>query len=84
MVEILVDLQRLRVIARQFGIVLMLVMAEMRACSGILMLAIGSCRSPGELERQGQQHQNDEQFFHGLNHNIVLFQDKYYGLDCGF
>lgn len=52
MMEVFVDFERLRIVARQFGIVLMFVMAEVRTCGGILMLAISSRRSPGELERQ--------------------------------
>ena len=52
-VEILVDFQRLRIIARQFAIIQMLVMAEMcLCCGGLFVLTIGSCRGPGELERQ--------------------------------
>ncbi|MNR76019.1 hypothetical protein D3C72_66720 [compost metagenome] len=76
MVEVFMDFQRLRIITRQFGIVLMLVMTEMRIGGGVFMLTIGCGRCPGELERQSQQHQNYQQFFHGLNHNIVLFQSS--------
>jgi hypothetical protein len=36
------------------------------------MLAIDGSRRPGKLERQHQQHQDDQQFFHGANLNTEI------------
>lgn len=52
------------------GLMLVFVMAVMGTCQVGFMLTIDCCRCPGKLERQNQQHQNYQQFFHGRNHSI--------------
>lgn len=54
------------------ALMLMAVMAEVLRRCILLMLTIDGRRRPGELERQHQQHQNDQQFFHGANLNIEI------------
>lgn len=52
------------------GLVFMLVMTVMGGHRIDFVLTIGCCRCPRKLERQHHQHQNNQQFFHGLNHSI--------------
>lgn len=47
---------------------LMLMMTGMRCRHFIFMLAINGRSSPGNLERQNHQQENEEEFFHGANH----------------
>ena len=66
-------LARLALVAGRFGfLMLMRVMAEMLDRRRLFMLAIDSRHRPGKLERQCQQHQDDQQFFHGANLNTEI------------
>jgi hypothetical protein len=66
------DLGYLARIARQVCLcfVPMSVVPKMLRVRFTFMLAIRSSRCPGELERQADQQENEQQFFHGTNNSI--------------
>lgn len=57
---------------RDIGLALMLmgVMAKMLRCSSLFMLAIRTGYRPRKLERQDDEQENKEKFFHAANNSI--------------
>ncbi len=76
---ILMDLRQLALVIllmRIAALMLVAVMAEMLNLRALLVLAIDGRHRPGGLERQRQQHENDQQFFHGLDISIEIRIEK--------